>query len=91
MRAVITDLLDAGREPEEVRAWFVARYGTRILLEPSMTGKTLLVWLLPIAALAVGAVSLYAMIRRQSRPGALVKSGASRPTDQGRNHASHVP
>jgi hypothetical protein len=38
MRSVVRDRLRAGQSPDEIRAYFVARYGEWILLEPKMTG-----------------------------------------------------
>lgn len=64
MQSVIRDRLAAGETPEEVRAYFVGRYGDWILLKPEPKGINLLVYLLPAAALLVGGVVLYYRIRR---------------------------
>src|SRR6186997_3175590 len=36
MRAVVRDRLRAGHTPDQIRAYFVSRYGEWILLEPTM-------------------------------------------------------
>ena len=53
-RGVIREKLAAGQTPEEVKAYFVSKYGEWILLSPPKTGFTLLVWVLPLAALLGG-------------------------------------
>jgi len=64
MRLLIQDQLDAGSSQAEIYAFFQERYGDWILLDPPRTGILLVVWLLPIAALAIGAVALALLMRR---------------------------
>lgn len=71
MQSVVRDRLAAGETPEEVRAYFVGRYGDWILLKPEPKGINLLVYLLPAAALLFGGVLLYYRIRRWTRATAL--------------------
>ena len=47
MRAVVREQLAAGRTPDEVRAYFVDKYGEWILLEPKASGFNLVVYVLP--------------------------------------------
>src|SRR3972149_794906 len=47
MRALIRDQLRAGKRPDEIRAYFVSKYGEWILLSPTPRGFGLLVWVLP--------------------------------------------
>lgn len=67
MQSVIRDRLASGETPEEVKAYFVGRYGDWILLKPEPKGINLLVYLLPAAALLFGGVLLYYRIRRWTR------------------------
>jgi cytochrome c-type biogenesis protein CcmH len=70
MRAVVRDRLRAGDTPEEVKAYFVSKYGEWILLEPTMTGLNILLYALPVV-LVVGGVALVAfLVRRWTTPGA---------------------
>lgn len=50
IRRQIVEQLDAGRTPEQVRAYFVARYGDWILLVPTSP----FVWWVPVVAILVG-------------------------------------
>jgi cytochrome c-type biogenesis protein CcmH len=68
MRDVVRDQLRAGRTPEEVKQYFVARYGEWILMEPAASGFNWLVYLLPVLALAGGAVAVALALRRWTSP-----------------------
>lgn len=68
MRAVVRDRLRSGETPDQVRAYFVSRYGEWILLEPTMTGLNILLYVIPIL-LVVGGLTLVAfLVRRWTRP-----------------------
>jgi cytochrome c-type biogenesis protein CcmH len=55
MRAIVREQLAAGRTPDEVKAYFVEKYGEWILLRPNAHGWNMLVYVLPIVALLIGA------------------------------------
>jgi cytochrome c-type biogenesis protein CcmH len=67
MRQVIRDRLATGETPEQVKAYFVEKYGAWILLAPPRHGFTLLVWVAPFVALAVGLGVVVVLVRRWSR------------------------
>ena len=67
MRAIVRERLEAGETPEQVREYFVARYGEWILLAPRRTGFNLLVWGFPLAAVAVGFTVVALLVRRWTR------------------------
>lgn len=66
MRGVVRSLLEEGKSPEEVKAYFVSKYGEWILLEPEPTGFNMAVYLLPILALLGGAVLVVVLVKRWS-------------------------
>ena len=69
IRADIARRLEAGESEDEIRAYLVSRFGEEVLLTPSSTGVTGLVWVLPVVALALGAAGLFLAFRRwQQRP-----------------------
>ena len=68
MRATVRDQLAAGRSPDEVRQYFVDRYGEWILLQPRATGFNMLVYILPWLLLAAGIGVIVLMVRRWTRP-----------------------
>jgi cytochrome c-type biogenesis protein CcmH len=79
MRVLVRTQLAQGKTPDEVKAYFVSKYGEWILLAPPASGFTLLVYLLPIGALLVGAAVVFFAVRRwtTAAPG-----DASAPDDE---------
>ncbi len=69
MRSVIEEQLGAGRSDEEVRAFFTARYGRWILLDPPASGVDVALWLVPPAIAAGGAILVARRARRPAVPG----------------------
>jgi cytochrome c-type biogenesis protein CcmH len=67
MRGVIRERLAAGQTPEQIKAYFVDKYGLWILLEPPRKGFSLLVWVVPYAGLLGGLVLVGFVVRRWSR------------------------
>jgi cytochrome c-type biogenesis protein CcmH len=64
MRLVVRDKLRAGKTPEEIRAYFVSRYGEWILLEPKMTGLNILLYVFPVLLVIGGLVVVGILVRR---------------------------
>ena len=64
MRALVKEQLAAGKSPDEVKRYFVDKYGEWILLEPQARGFNYVVWLLPPIVLIVGGVLLALRMRR---------------------------
>lgn len=65
MRSEIQTQLREGDTPEEIRAFFVARYGEWILLAPTRRGLNLVPWLVPIIGLLAGAAIWAWLVRRR--------------------------
>jgi cytochrome c-type biogenesis protein CcmH len=57
-RKLIRQKLAAGQSPDQIRQYFVDTYGQSILLTPRRSGLDALVWVLPVAALVLGAGGL---------------------------------
>ena len=71
MRGIIREKLEAGETPEQIKAYFVARYGSSILLSPEAKGFTLGVWVAPVVALVLGLAIVLTVVRswmRRSAP-----------------------
>lgn len=68
MRAVVKDRLRSGETPEQVKAYFVARYGEWILLEPKMTGLNIALYALPVFLVIGGLALVVYLVRRWTRP-----------------------
>ncbi len=74
MRQIIRERLAAGETPEQVRQYFVQRYGEWILLAPPKEGFNLLVWVVPFVGLGAGLVLVVIVLRRWSRNPAAVSA-----------------
>ena len=72
MRQIIRERLAAGESPEQVREYFVQKYGQWILLSPPKAGFNLLVWVVPFVGLGAGLVLVAVVLRRWSRRPAAV-------------------
>lgn len=67
MRAIVRERLALGETPDQVRQYFVERYGEWILLSPRRSGFTLLVWVLPVIGVLAGLVVAVLLLRRWTR------------------------
>jgi cytochrome c-type biogenesis protein CcmH len=64
MRTIVREQLAAGKSPEEIKDFFVSKYGQWVLLKPETSGFSLLLWLLPYVALTLGVIIALMVIRR---------------------------
>lgn len=67
MKAFIRARIAAGDSEEQIKDALVAQFGTGVLAKPPGGGFGLLAWLLPLAAVLVGAVVVAFLIRSWSR------------------------
>jgi cytochrome c-type biogenesis protein CcmH len=67
MRGVVREQLEAGRSPEQVKAYFVERYGEWVLLRPKASGFNLIVYLLPVFVIVGGAAFVFMKARSWTR------------------------
>jgi len=68
MKGVIRQRLESGESPEQVKAYFVDRYGEWILLRPEATGFNLVVYILPVVGLLLGGGLVVTTVRKWTRP-----------------------
>ena len=64
IRRQIAEQVQQGQTDDEIRAFYAAKWGQAVLLTPSASGVNVLVWILPIVALAVGIAALVIVFRR---------------------------
>lgn len=67
MRAIIQQQLKDGKSPDEVKTYFISKYGEWVMLAPRAKGFSLLIWILPFVALGGGALFVVVMVRRWSK------------------------
>jgi cytochrome c-type biogenesis protein CcmH len=64
MRGIVKEQLQAGKTPEEIKDFFVSRYGEWVLLAPTAQGFSLLLWVLPFVVL-LGGIGLALWLARR--------------------------
>lgn len=74
MMEVLEEKIAAGESDDQIVSYFQTRFGEGILLDPPFEGKTLLVWILPVFAVAGG---VWMIMSRRRAP-------ASRPVEADR-------
>ena len=67
LRAEIREQLSKGKNKREILAYFVDKYGEKILSSPTTTGFNLVAWVTPFALVSFGAVFIAAVLLRWSR------------------------
>lgn len=67
MQVIVREQIDAGRSDDEIRQFFVDRYGERVLAAPPREGFHWLVWGLPPAGVALGLLALFQVTRLMAR------------------------
>lgn len=77
MRAVVRDRLRSGQSPEQVKAYFVSRYGEWILLEPKMSGLNIFLYAVPVVLVIGGLALIFVLVRRWTTPADPTVSGPS--------------
>ena len=79
MREIVATRVREGQSDEQIKAYFVDKYDTWVLLEPPAEGFSLLVWLLPPAAVAGAVVALVLTLRVMRRSTARNADGPLSP------------
>jgi len=64
MRRLVRERVAAGDSDDEIRAYFLQRYGDFVLFRPPWDARTWALWGAPFLLLALGLVSIFAMRRR---------------------------
>ncbi len=64
MRTVVKEQLAAGKSEQEVKDYFISKYGEWILLQPQAHGFNLVVYALPIVLVLGGAGLIVLLVRR---------------------------
>ena len=67
MRGIVDEKIEDGWSDEQIREFFVERYGPSVLLEPPTEGLSLLAWILPPFGLAAAAAIFVLVVRRMRR------------------------
>jgi len=78
----VRELVAAGKTDQEIRDFFISRYGEWALLDPPASGMNLLVWVLPLALLVGGGFAIARTMRRPAPPPPTPEPTTDRPSSQ---------
>lgn len=78
MRMVVKEQLAAGKSADEVKDYFVSKYGEWILLEPQAHGFNLVIYALPVLLVLGGAAFLVFIVRKWTAAAPAAAGGAPR-------------
>ena len=67
MRAIVDEKLEEGWSEEQIKDFFVERYGPSVLLEPPPEGFGITAWIVPPLAFGLALASLYFTLRWMRR------------------------
>ncbi len=79
LRLELLNLIREGKSDEEIKQFMVTRYTDFVLYEPPMRPSTWLLWFGPFLILAIGAASIFVIIKKRSAS----MPGASSQDDNG--------
>jgi cytochrome c-type biogenesis protein CcmH len=65
LRVLVRERLTKGDSDEQVIDFLVSRYGEFVLLKPTFEWHTAILWLTPLIVIVVGAIALFAAVRRR--------------------------
>jgi cytochrome c-type biogenesis protein CcmH len=65
LRREIARMIEEGKTDEEIADFLVTRYGEFALYRPRMTGKTLILWIVPFLLVLLGVFALTRVVRRR--------------------------
>jgi cytochrome c-type biogenesis protein CcmH len=83
MRALVQEQLKEGKSSEEVKNFFVSKYGDWVLLAPPARGFSLLLWVLPGVVAVLGVIFAMLWTRRWTK-----KKDAPAPIEPAETHRS---
>lgn len=90
VRRDIAQRIEQGQTDDEIRAFYVSRYGEGILLTPASTGVASLVWIVPVVAFVVAITALILIFRRGRGDAAVEVSDADRDLVEAARRGSGV-
>lgn len=69
MRDIVREKLDEGWTDDQIRDFFVDRYGPSVLMEPPTEGFGILAWIVPPVIVVVAVAAFLLAINRMRKPG----------------------
>ncbi|MFT8736465.1 MAG: cytochrome c-type biogenesis protein [Zymomonas mobilis] len=68
MRAIVRHDIEKGWSPEQVRRWFIDRYGDWVSYKPTWSKRSWPLWILPLVILSGGIFLITRLFKREEKP-----------------------
>ncbi|MBI5714622.1 MAG: cytochrome c-type biogenesis protein CcmH [Chloroflexi bacterium] len=88
-RDTIRDKLSQGWSEDQIKDYFVQQYGERVLAKPRTTGLSLYVWVIPPAAILIGAL-FFVFYMRNARMKVAAAPTAASPENEEDDYAKKL-
>lgn len=82
MRTVVKEQLASGKSPDEVKAYFISKYGEWILLEPQAHGFNIVIYALPAFLILAGGAFLVFIVKKWTSAAPAAASAARTSDDE---------
>jgi cytochrome c-type biogenesis protein CcmH len=69
-------MMERGMTDDEIKDWFLARYGDFVLYKPKVDQRTWLLWGLPAVLIGLGLILLVVQLRKRSQSATVPSSSA---------------
>jgi cytochrome c-type biogenesis protein CcmH len=89
-RAQIGQMLSEGQAEQQIKDYFVARYGVRVLAQPPAQGTSLWLYVLPLAGLLLGGVGVIWLLRRLRLRGVQAGGAPVAPKSSGDEYTDRI-
>ena len=80
MKLVVREKIAAGESNQEIRDYFVARYGEVVLASPDASGFNLIVWVMPVLLIGGGILAVFWVLKNMRQNAAAGASNAGNTT-----------
>lgn len=67
MRAIVRHDIEKGWSPEEVRRWFIDRYGDWVSYKPTWSKRSWPLWILPLVVLSAGLFFIIRLFKKEDK------------------------
>jgi cytochrome c-type biogenesis protein CcmH len=82
LRRELHRLLIEGKSDKEIKGFMVARYGDFVLYKTPLKSSTIALWLLPVALILGGAISLLLIVRQRAKVAVGITNNSLSDTEQ---------
>ena len=89
-RALIREQLAGGWSEDQIKQYFVANYGARVLAEPPRSGLNWLIYIVPPAIILAAALVLFRSLRTWSRPSRVEQATVREESAAGSSEAEYM-